>query len=91
MTKLMLLGLATAGLMLPACATNQNRGGWNWGGQTYATYEECQAAKRRGAVAGAIGGAATGAILGGNVGETALASGVGAAGGALIARGSRSC
>jgi hypothetical protein len=91
MSKTMLMALSVSALMLPACATNQNRGGWHWGGQNYATLEECRAAKRRGAVAGAVGGAATGAILGGNVGETALAAGVGAAGGAVIARGSRAC
>lgn len=91
MPKTMLLALSTAALLLPACATNQNRGGWHWGGQTFATLEECRAAKRRGAVVGAIGGAATGAALGGNVAETALAAGVGAAGGAAIARGSRAC
>ncbi len=91
MTKTtMRMALAAAGVLLAACATSQS-GGWTWDGKTYATYEECRAAKRKAAVVGAIGGATTGAVLGGNVGEAALAAGVGAAGGALLARGSRSC
>ncbi len=79
-------------LLAAGCA--QNQGAYSWGDRTYASYEECVAAKRaqqrRLTVAGAVGGAATGAIVGDNLGEAALAAGVGAAAGALIA-GSKRC
>ena len=85
-----LLTLAAVGV----AGCMQNTGPYSWGDRTYASYEECIAAKRasqqRATVAGAVGGAATGAIVGGNVGEAALAAGVGAAAGALIA-GSKRC
>lgn len=81
-------------LMLGASGCAQRSGPYSWGDRTYSSYDECMAAKRahqrRMTVAGAAGGAVTGALLGGNFGETALAAGVGAAGGALIA-GSRRC
>lgn len=78
---------AAAAVLLSGCATG-SAGNWTYGDRSYATREECLAAKRksrdRGAVAGAVGGAATGAVLGGNLGETAVAAGAGAlAGGAL--------
>lgn len=80
---------AAAALLTAGCATNQSRsGGWMYDGRTYASYDQCIAAKERsrnrGAVAGAVGGAATGAALGGNVGETALAAGVGALAGSAV-------
>lgn len=81
-------------IALGAASCAQNQGPYSWGDHSYASYDECIAAKKasqqRATVAGAVGGAATGAIAGGNVGEAALASGVGAAAGALIA-GSKRC
>ncbi|MFQ3595116.1 MAG: hypothetical protein SNJ63_03265 [Sphingomonadaceae bacterium] len=89
-----LLLAAGAGLLLSACATSGPTR-WTYGGQSFATYEECRAARERArnrtAVAGAVGGAVTGAALGGNVGETALAAGLGAAGGAALGGRSRRC
>jgi hypothetical protein len=79
--------LATAGCV--------NGGNYSYGGRTYASRQECLDAKKRdkttGTVVGALGGAATGAILGGNVGETALAAGVGAAGGNVLSGRNRPC
>lgn len=92
MPKLALMLLPPFALMAAGCA--QNQGAYSWGDRSYASYQECVAAKRaqqrRLTVAGAVGGAATGAIVGDNVGEAALAAGVGAAAGALIA-GSKRC
>jgi hypothetical protein len=72
-----------------------NGGGYSYGGRSYASRQECLDAKKRdkttGTVVGALGGAATGAILGGNVGETALAAGVGAAGGNVLSGRNRPC
>ncbi|MFO7632527.1 MAG: hypothetical protein R6W76_08315 [Caldilinea sp.] len=91
--KTSLIVIAAAGTVLTGCTTGGN--GWLYGNQVYATREECLAAKRdaqtKGAVVGAVGGAATGAVLGGNVGEAALASGVGAAGGAILGGRNRPC
>jgi outer membrane lipoprotein SlyB len=96
--------LAPALLLLGACATdgyaandyprNRDRGYYN-GDTRYASYDQCMAAKRRaktkGAVVGGVGGAVTGAVVGGNLGETALAAGVGALAGGVIGKNSRRC
>lgn len=80
-------------LALAACATP--RGGYAHGNQVYETRSECLAAKNRskgrGAIAGAIGGAATGVVLDGNLGEVALASGLGAVAGAAIGSNVKQC
>jgi len=91
--KTTLILMAATCTFLSGCATGGD--GWLYGNQVYASREDCLEAKRdaqtKGAVVGAVGGAATGALLGGNVGEAALASGVGAAGGALLSGRNRPC
>ncbi len=68
---------------------------WEYGGQYYNSYQACKAARKKaekkGAIIGAVGGAATAALLGGNVGETALASGVGALAGSQIGKATKKC
>jgi len=91
--KTTLILMAAAGTLFSGCATSGD--GWRYGNEVYSTRADCLAAKRdaktKGAVVGAIGGAATGAVLGGNVGEAALASGVGAAAGAILSGRNRPC
>jgi hypothetical protein len=86
-----------AGVLLAlggGATAGEQRTYWTYKGEAYATREECLAAKKRkgkrtGAIAGAAGGAGTALVLGGNVGEAALAAGVGAAAGAVIGNNSR--
>ena len=85
------LAVAVGGALLAGCASS----GYSHGGNVYASRQECLDAKNRaktkGTVVGAVGGAATGAILGGNVGESALAAGVGALGGNVISGRNKPC
>lgn len=89
--RLIIPSLAAA-MVLSACATT---GGYAHGNQVYSTRSECLAAKHqsksRGAIAGAVGGAATGVLLDGNLGEVALASGVGAVAGATVGSNVKRC
>lgn len=84
-----------AALMAPAAADARKKVRYEYDGRIYETRAQCLAAKKRakkrGAVIGAIGGAAAGALLGGNLGETALASGAGALGGAVIGNETKRC
>lgn len=98
--RLLLPTLAIAGLVLSGCATS--RQGWTWNGQTFASKEECLAARRaagdegRGknqqAQAATVGAATAGtvtAIAGGNLGQTALVAGTAAAATAALTK--RTC
>lgn len=89
--RILLPALAITGLILSGCATT-GRQGWTWNGQTFASKEECLAARRsagdlgnsknqqaRAATVGAAGAGTVAAIAGANVAETALVAGAAAA------------
>lgn len=89
--RILVPAVAVASLVLGGCATGRNQG-WTWNGQTFATKEECLAARRaagdlgtsknqqaRAATVGAAGAGTAAAIAGANLGETALVAGAAAA------------
>ena len=88
-----LLAMGMAMPLAPLSAKEKDR--WEYDGRYYNSYEACKAARKKaekkGAVIGAVGGAATTAVFGGNVGEAALASGVGALAGSQIGKSSKKC
>lgn len=68
---------------------------YEYDGKVYETKDAClkakKKAKKKGAIVGAVGGAATTAVFGGNLGESALASGVGAVAGGVIGNSTKKC
>jgi hypothetical protein len=83
--------MALAVLPLAACTTGPRYAdgyGYEYGGRTYASYDECMAAKRSsrttGAVVGAVAGAGVAAAAGGNTAEIAAGAGGGALAGTLV-------
>ena len=89
--RILIPAFALVGLVLGGCATTGNRG-WTWNGQTFATKEECLAARRAAgdfgnsnnqqAQAATVGAATAGtvtAIAGVNLGQTSLVAGAAAA------------
>lgn len=66
---------------------------WETGGKTYASYEDCMAARKKaekkGAIIGAVVGGGATALLGGNVGKSALGAGAGALVGSQVSKGKK--
>jgi hypothetical protein len=89
----LILALAATMPTVPLAAKEKTR--WVHDGRVYESYAACRKAKKegkkKGAIIGAAGGAATTAIFGGNVGEAALAAGVGAAAGSAIGQSGKKC
>lgn len=90
------VAVATMALSVPAVPlAAKERQSWEYNGKYYNNYQSCKAARKKaekkGAIIGAIGGAATTAVLGANVGQAALASGVGALAGSQIGKSTKKC